>query len=263
MVSYLRPFLASVRVSFRMFAVEMPPLFYLGTEIPNLVMRTVFFFLIARCAGGPHLGQFALIGNAVLAINLAIMMPVSNVVYMERTTGNLELLMVTPANKVVTILGRAGASFVEGLLKTFTVLLLMGPIAGVPLTMTVGALRALPVLFLISVSMTGFALAVASASFTMRVEFILASVSGSVLMILGGVNVPLEALPSPLAAVGKWLPLTHGLLAFRAIAEGASYSDVLPHVLSEAWVGAAYMFVGVFLFSMQLLRARRSGIGFT
>ncbi len=263
MVSFLRPFFASVRVSFKMFMVDTPLRFYLSTEIPQLLMRVAFFMLAATYAGGAALGHFALIGNAAQAITVAIMVPISNMVYIERTSGNLTLVMVTPASKVLTILGREGASFVEGIVTTFIVLFLIGPVAGVPVSVLVGALRALPVLLLISVSVAGLALAVACASFTTRVEVVLANATSSLLMVLAGVNVPLEALPRPLAIIGRCLPVTNGLLAFRAIAAGATYADVLPHLLAEVEVAAAYVLVGLALFSLQLSRARRYGLEFS
>ncbi|MGE5587031.1 MAG: ABC transporter permease [Clostridia bacterium] len=263
MVRFLTPFLASVRVSFKMFLVDTPLRFYLGTEIPQLLMRAGFFMLAATYAGGAALGQFALIGNAVQAIAVAIMVPISNMVYIERTSGNLTLVMVTPASKVMTILGREGASFVEGIVTTFVVLFVIGPVAGVSSSVLVGALRALPVLLLISASVAGLALAVACVSFTARVEVVLANAASSLLMVLAGVNVPMEALPRALGVIGRCLPVTNGLLAFRAIAAGAAYADVVPHLLAEARVGAAYLFAGVALFSLQLSRARRHGVEFS
>ncbi|MGE5571605.1 MAG: ABC transporter permease [Bacteroidota bacterium] len=263
MVRFLRPFFASVRISFKMFLVDTPLRFYLSTEVPQLLMRVAFFMLAATYAGGAALGQFALVGNAVQAIAVAIMVPISNMVYIERTSGNLTLVMVTPANKVLTILGREGASFIEGIATTLAVLFLIGPVSGVPLPVLVGALRALPVLPLISLSVAGLALAVACVSFTTRVEVVLANAASSLLMVLAGVNVPLEALPKPLAAIGRCLPLTNGLLAFRAIAAGATYADVFPHLLAEARVAATYVLAGVALFSLQLSRARRYGVEFS
>jgi ABC-2 type transport system permease protein len=50
-----------------------------------------------------------------------------------------------------------------------------------------------------------------------------------------------------MAAVGRCLPLTHGIAASRRLAAGASWSDVAGDVWREAGIGLTYLVIGLFL----------------
>ena len=65
------------------------------------------------------------------------------------------------------------------------------------------------------------------------------------LLLFCGVNVPLDTLPNWMEAVGRALPLTHGIEAAREIAAGATLGDVSVLVWTELAIGVAYATVGV------------------
>jgi ABC-2 type transport system permease protein len=77
------------------------------------------------------------------------------------------------------------------------------------------------------------------------------------LLLLCGVNVPLERLPDWLAAVGRALPLTHGIQAARRLAAGAQLSDVAGLLGREALVGATYAALGYLLLRLFEAESRR------
>ena len=54
----------------------------------------------------------------------------------------------------------------------------------------------------------------------------LANVIFGILLVFCGVNVPLDTLPEWMASISPWLPLTHGIAAARALADGATFSSV-------------------------------------
>ena len=60
----------------------------------------------------------------------------------------------------------------------------------------------------------------------MRETAVLANVIFGILLVFCGVNVPLETLPEWMQSVSPWLPLTHGIAAARALADGATLSSV-------------------------------------
>ncbi len=55
---------------------------------------------------------------------------------------------------------------------------------------------------------------------------------------------PFDSLPGWMQAVGRVLPLTHGIDAARQVAEGASLGDVSGLVWTEAGIGACYAGLG-------------------
>ena len=59
---------------------------------------------------------------------------------------------------------------------------------------------------------------------------------------------PLSALPGWMSAIGRCLPLTHGIMAARDVAAGAPLADVSGLVWTELGIGAAYAGAAYFLF---------------
>jgi ABC-2 type transport system permease protein len=71
------------------------------------------------------------------------------------------------------------------------------------------------------------------------------------------VNIPLGSLPGWMEAVGRTLPLTHGIEAARAIADGASLAEVDYLVWTELGIGAVYAAAGFGLFKFFEFEGRR------
>jgi ABC-2 type transport system permease protein len=71
------------------------------------------------------------------------------------------------------------------------------------------------------------------------------------------VNIPFDSLPGWVQAVGRCLPLTHGIMAAREIADGASLSDVSNLVWTELGIGAVYAAGAFALFKVFELEGRR------
>jgi ABC-2 type transport system permease protein len=72
-----------------------------------------------------------------------------------------------------------------------------------------------------------------------------------------GVNVDVDDLPGWLSAIGRCLPLTHGIEAAREVAAGAPLGEVGGLVLTEALIGLAYATVAYGLFRFFELEGRR------
>jgi ABC-type polysaccharide/polyol phosphate export permease len=80
----------------------------------------------------------------------------------------------------------------------------------------------------------------------------------AILIVLCGVNFPVESLPPAVQVVSQALPLTHGLAAVRAIFAG-SLAEVPRLILVEAALGALYATSGYALFRVAEHRARALG----
>ena len=65
-----------------------------------------------------------------------------------------------------------------------------------------------------------------------------------ILLVFAGVNVADRRHARLDGAVAQWLPMTHGIEAARALADGAALSSVWEWVAAEALVGALYGLVG-------------------
>src|SRR5207302_71556 len=77
-------------------------------------------------------------------------------------------------------------------------------------------LPALTLIVVVSVtSCTTYGLTLGSLGMRARDVFLIANVAYYVMWIFCGINVPLSALPAWMAAIGRCLPLTHGIAAAR------------------------------------------------
>lgn len=254
----LRVFWSATRGSFSNFAAEYTPLAYVGTSIPRYVLQSAFFVLLARFAGGEDLMRFALVGNVVqIAANIGLV-NMASVVESEKWIGTLPLLIAVPGSKLPALLGRGIANLADGLAGIgFALLgcvLLFGAVFN-PLRL----LLAFPVAVLVVLSIGGLGMLIGSATLPTRIGVLVSNMSAYVMMILCGVNFPVEALPGALQIIAHLLPMTHGLLAVRGIVDGVAYSTVLPLIGYEIAIGIAYYIVGYVVFEARLRTARKKG----
>jgi ABC-2 type transport system permease protein len=80
------------------------------------------------------------------------------------------------------------------------------------------------------------------------------------MLLFCGVNIPLDALPGWMSAVGRCLPLTHGIEAARQVAAGATLGAVAGPLATEAAIAVAYAAAGFLLFRLLEHESRRSAV---
>ncbi len=79
------------------------------------------------------------------------------------------------------------------------------------------------------------------------------------MMLTGAVNFPLSALPPAVQWLSRSLPMTHGLLAIRAVVDGAPYSEVMGLMGLEVLLGLVYAAGAWLMFRHRLNTARSNG----
>jgi ABC-2 type transport system permease protein len=79
------------------------------------------------------------------------------------------------------------------------------------------------------------------------------------LLVFSGANVEVSALPAWMQVVSNILPLTRGIASARALAAGASLSEVAPMLISEVGIGIVYGLIGYFLFAWFETQAKQKG----
>ncbi len=77
------------------------------------------------------------------------------------------------------------------------------------------------------------------------------------MLLVCGVNIANDDLPDWLGAIGRCLPLTHGIEAAREIAAGAALSDVSDLLAIEAAIGLVYATAAYVLFRVFEAEGRR------
>jgi ABC-2 type transport system permease protein len=251
----LRIFVLGGLTSYRALFTWLSPWILIPTFVVEPVFQVIFFAFVGRQAGIDD-DRFFLIGNAVQFAAIPCLFAMSNTIGGERYSQTLELLLASPARRAPLFLGRALPVIVNGFGSSVIAL----GVGAAALQVGLPPGTWLPLAAVIAVSAfacTGLGLVTAAVSLRVRETAVLANIVFGVLLIFCGTNVALTALPGWMAAVGRWLPLTHGIEAARQVASGDQLSAVVGLVGQEAAVGLLYVAIGMMLLRFFEAESRR------
>ncbi len=251
----LRIFVVGGLISYRALFSWLSPWILIPSFVVTPLFQILLFAYVGRAAGVGDDAYF-LIGNAVLYASIPCLFAMDSTISGERQQGTLPLLLGSPARRVPLFLGRALPVILNGFGVTVVALLAGALVLGVRLPLAVWGPLAVAIA-VATFSCTGLGLVTAALALRVRETAVLTNVVFGVLLIFGGSNVPLSALPGWMAAVGSWLPLTHGLAAAREVAGGASLTAVWPELLAEAGLGVGYVAIGLVMLAWFERESRR------
>jgi ABC-2 type transport system permease protein len=251
----LRVFLIGGLISYRALFNWAKPAIYIPTMLGSTLFQILFFAYVGRNAQLRNDAYFV-VGNAVQISAMAGIYGMAMTIGGERWQGTLSPLLVSPAGRLPLFLGRMVPQIANGLVVSafgfvMSALLLDfdPPLSAVP---------ALALVVLVSATAcTCFGACFGAIGLRTRDVFVGANVIYFLMLLLCGVNVPLDTLPGWMEAIGRGLPLTHGIEAGREIAAGASLADVWTPLATEAAIGALYALVGFGLFRFFEIEGRR------
>ncbi|MGN6245076.1 MAG: ABC transporter permease [Motilibacteraceae bacterium] len=254
-VNGTRVFVLGGLTSYRALFTWLSPWIMVPTFVVGPLVQILLFAYIGRAAGFQD-DRFFLIGNALHYVSIPCVFAMANTIGGERYSQTLPLLLVTPARRIPLFLGRSLPAILNGFAVAVVGLVLGALVLGVRLP--AGSL--LPLALVVAVctfSCTGVGLLTAAIALRVRETATLANIVFGVLLVFCGVNVPVSALPGWMAAVARWLPLTHGIAAARAVADGAPLSAVGGLLEREALLGVGYVVAGLALLAWFERESRR------
>lgn len=189
--------------------------------LSRVLMQVVFFALIGVLLDSPEQQRFLVVGNAVMLAVMEAMFVVPSTTW-ERRTGTLPLLVAAPASTAVTFFGRSLQWLPSGLVTSCVGLFVVAPVFGVRWSLP-EALLAVPVVAVVAFSTYCFGLVLGALVLrAMDVRNIVSNLAWLTIMTVCGVQVPVDFWPAPVAVVAQVLPVTHGLAAVRALADGSA-----------------------------------------
>lgn len=254
-MTFLRVFFVGGRIAYRALFNWLHPAIYIPTMLGMPLFQMLFFAQLGRY-GGLADDAFFVVGNAVQASAMAGVYGMVMTIASERQLGTLSAVLATPANRLALFCGRALPLVANGLLVSAFVFA-----AGFLLLdfrLRADAVPALAAAVAVTATACAtFGLALGAVGLRARDVWVGSNLAYYLLLLLCGVNVPLERLPDWLAAVGRALPLTHGIQAARRLAAGAQLSDVAGLLGREALVGATYAALGYLLLRLFEAESRR------
>jgi ABC-2 type transport system permease protein len=255
---WFRTFFVGGLIAYRGLFNWIRPAMYIPTMLGSPLFQLIFFTKLGQFAHAES-ADFYIVGNAVQVCAMSSVYGMTMAVANERWFGTLGPLLASPANRAAVFLGRGVPVLANGLLvSVFTFgagALFLGFRPGVD------AIPALAVILLVTVgSCTCFGMLLGSIGLRAKDFFFAANLAYFLMLLFCGVNIRLHQLPSWMSAVGRCLPLTHGIAAARQVAAGASLGDVAGLVWTEASIAIAYAIAAFGLFRILERESRRTAV---
>jgi ABC-2 type transport system permease protein len=251
----LRVFFIGGRIAYRALFNWIRPAIYVPTMLGSPLFQILFFTYLGRWSRVES-DAFFVVGNAVQVCAMSSIYGMTMTIANERYFGTLSSLLATPANRLALFCGRALPLVANGLAVSA-----FGFGVGVALLdfrPPGGAVPALAAVVLVTVaSCTAFGLLLGSVGLRARDVFFISNLAYFLMLLLCGVNVPLASLPGWLQAVGRSLPLTHGIEAARRVAAGAPLDAVAGLVGREALIGMCWAALAYALLRLFEAEGRR------
>jgi ABC-2 type transport system permease protein len=255
MRAWLRLFFHGGLLSYRALFAWVDPRVYIPSMLGFPLFQLLFFAYVGRAASFQD-DTFYVVGNAIQTSNAGAIFGTSFTIGGERWTQTLSSVLATPANRFALFVGRALPNIVNGLFVS-TFCFICGWLF-LDFHMSASQVPALAVVVLIStISCACFGLVIGSIGLRARDAVLYANLAYFAMLVFCGVNVPLDDLPDWMAAIGRALPLTHGIEAGREIAAGAGLGDVAGLLGVEALIGAVYAALAYALFRLFEAEGRR------
>jgi len=234
------------------------PAMYIPTMLGSPLFQLIFFTKLGQYAHAEST-DFYVVGNAVQVCAMSSVYGMTMAVANERWFGTLGPLLASPASRSAVFLGRGLPVLANGIfVSTFTFVI------GVVLLGFRPGLHSVPSLALIVlvtvVSCTAFGMLLGSIGLRAKDFFFAANLAYFLMLLFCGVNIPLGTLPGWMSAIGRCLPLTHGIAAAREVAAGAPLGHVGGLVGTELGIAAAYALAGLVLFRVLERESRRSAV---
>ena len=226
------------------------------TTWPRAILQCYFFTLLGSSVGGGGDSRaFSFVGSVVLILTLATTISINSVPMTDKWMGTFYRIRLGRMSAVTVMALRAVPWLVDALVMVSLSTVVVGALTG-QLALAVQLLALMPVLLLITVTCAAAGLAVASFAIGRKADVVLGNTLMYLVIACGGVVVPVGRVRW-LDAIGVFLPLRNGLLAVRALIDGAPWAA---HLMAEVGVGAAWAGLAVVGYSFHIVHARRKGV---
>lgn len=242
-------------LSYRALFAWLNPLDYVIVKVLEPLAQLLFFTLLGAFAGLDP-AYFAL-GNAVRLASVSGLYGCVVVMAEERISGTLQVVIASATPIGQTLITRMAMQGLDGVVTTVIGLTVSFLFLGLDASQ-VQWLWLLPALLITSYAISCLGLLVSIFGvFGVDLTFVMNLVY-TLLLLFCGVNFPITLLPSYFQTIAQLLPLTHGLLAIRALVAGET-AGVATQLGLEALIGLGYGLSGYLLFRYAEYRARVRG----
>ncbi|MEE8419262.1 MAG: ABC transporter permease [Dehalococcoidales bacterium] len=232
---------------------------YITTVVFGPVLSIIMFTLVGRFALGPAVVRPYVIGLVAQYIPFIISASILQVFVHEKQNATLSIVYSSRGSRAVIFFSRQLFHLPNGFVIVSAGLFFSWLLLGLDFAQVNWLILILAVLT-ITLSSSACAAFLGNFSIVYTDWILLYRTFAGVILVLTGVIIPISSLPPPLAALSQILPLTHGLVAFRAAFDGAAVQAVWPSLLGELTVGLGYAVLGVIGFQVAEIYAKKKGL---
>ena len=194
---------------------------------------------------------FMIPGLIGVVVQLQATLLTSSAIVRERERGTIEQLIVTPIRSWELIIGKILPYALVAIGIMIEVLLIGTFWFHVPIVGSVTLLMAISCLFVLTT--LGIGLLVSTVANTQQEAFLLSFLTLLPSIFLSGFMYPIAAMPAPLQAVSRIIPLTYFLVVVRGIViKGVGLSSLLPQVVALAIFGTVLIVLASLRFRKRL-----------
>lgn len=212
----------------------------------------------AALTGTDQFFSFAVTGGILMIYTVAVFFGIASSLKEDMQRGTLESNWITPAPRLLLLIGRSLASVVQATLQVLLILL-----ATIPFGVSFGGdlWRGLGLVFLPSlIGLYGIGFMLAGVAFLAREVNAFLDLGQFALNTLTGQSYPVTILPRWLLAVSLAIPLTYGVDTLRSLLFGSRPLLPLGQSLTLLWGSAAVLVaVGLVVFVAAERKARMRG----
>ncbi len=232
---------------------------YITIFIFGPALTIIMFTLAGRFALGTAVVRPYVIGLIAQSILYVITGSVVNCFIQERFNATLSIIYASRGNRAVVFFSRQLLHIPNGFVVTASGLFFCWLLLGLDFSQVnwLGLILAV-----LAIALSASTSAAFLGNFTIVVNdwILLNRAFSGAMLVLTGVIIPLSSFPSWLANFSHILPLTHGLVAFRAAFDGAGFLSIWPSLLQEFTVSLGYAVIGVIGYYLVEFFAKRRGI---
>ncbi len=255
----MRNFVRQALYNYRALFSWLPWPSYVTTVVFGPVFSILMFALVGKFALGPDVVRPYVLGVVAQYIPFIISASILQCFVREKQNATLSIIYASRGNRAVIFFSRQLFHIPNGFAIVAAGLFFSWFLLGLDFNQVNWLALTLTVL-IISLSSSACAAFLGNFSIVFTDWILLYRTFAGVLIVLTGVIIPISSLPAPLAAFSQILPLTHGLVAFRATFDGAGLQSILPSLMEELMVGLGYAILGLAGYYLSELIAKRRGL---
>ncbi len=258
MLNAVRSFTLQSYLSYRGLFLWLTPVSYTSNILLRPVLAVMMFGFLAQYALDEETARAYAVGLAGYSVGRIIAGGVMQSLYRDAAFGTLAAVYASPVNRATLYFSRCILHVPNAALVALSVLVSAALFLGLGFEQVDwgGLIAAFAVMTFSTMLFSLFVATLILLSGTGWANWII--ILDGLLLSLTGVIIPTAELPAVLFELGQILPVTHGLDGLRvAFAGGSGY---WPDLGREAALGLGYGIVGLLLFRIAEVQAKRRGV---